>query len=89
MANVKQNGTKEMMVRSTYFQNLKCNVKKTCIFHLIVVGIPSGLTSSVRNSGWGINSMDKIHKAGQKLSLSMVPNTQYIHPIESDTIYSI
>ena len=26
-ANVKQNETEELVVRSTYFQNLKCNVK--------------------------------------------------------------
>ena len=52
-ANVKQNETKELVVRSTYLQKLKCNVKNTCIFHLISVGIPSGLTSSVRNRGWG------------------------------------
>ena len=60
-ANVKQNETKELVVRSTYFQTLKCNVKNTCIFHLISVGIPSGLTSSVSNRGGGINSTNKIH----------------------------
>ena len=51
-ANVKQNETKELMIRSTYFQNLKCNVKNTCNFHLILVSIPSGLTSLVRNREW-------------------------------------
>ena len=52
-ANVKQNETKKLVVRSTYFQNLKCNVKNTCIFHLILVGIPSGLISLVTNREWG------------------------------------
>ena len=41
--------TKELLLRSTYFQNLKCNVKT----HVILVGIPSGLTSLVRNGEWG------------------------------------
>ena len=38
-----------------YFQNLKYNVKKECIFHLLVVGILSILILSVknRNSGEG------------------------------------
>ena len=51
--NVKQNETKELVVliRSMYFQNLKCNVKKH-VFHLTLVDIPSSLTSSVRNRGW-------------------------------------
>ena len=31
-ANVKQNETKELVVRSTYFQNRKCNVKNTSNF---------------------------------------------------------
>ena len=35
-ANVKQNETKELVVRSTYSQNLKCNVKNTCNFHLVL-----------------------------------------------------
>ena len=52
-ANVKQNETKELVVRSTYFQNIKCNVKNTCIFHLTFVGIPSRLDSLVRNREWG------------------------------------
>ena len=52
-ANVKQNETKELVVRNTYFQNLKCNVKNTCNFYLILVGIPPGLTSLVRNREWG------------------------------------
>ena len=51
-ANVKQNETKEQVVRSTYFQNLKCYVKNACMFHLILVVVPSGLKLSVRNSGW-------------------------------------
>ena len=51
-ANVKQNETQELVVRSAYFKNLKCNVKERCIFHLILLGIPSGLTSLVRNREW-------------------------------------
>ena len=34
-ANVKQNEIKELVVRSAYFQNLKCNVKSPCIFHVL------------------------------------------------------
>ena len=55
-ANVKQNETKELVVPivvHSYFQNLKCNVKNKCTFHLILVGIPPGLTSPVKNRGWG------------------------------------
>ena len=33
----------------TYFQNLKYNMKRACIFHLILVGILSILISSVKN----------------------------------------
>ena len=51
-ANVKQNETKEQVVKNTYFQNLKCYIKNTCMFHLILVGVLSGLKLSVRNSGW-------------------------------------
>ena len=36
-----------------YLQNLKYNVKRACIFHLILVGIPSSLILSVKNRGWG------------------------------------
>ena len=47
-----------------YLQNLKYNVKKECIFHLIVIGILSILILSfkkVRKGGWrGGCSMDKI-----------------------------
>ena len=61
-ANVIQNEIKELFVpiRSTYFQNLKCNIKKH-IFYIILVDIPSGLISSVRNRGGDINSMGKIN----------------------------
>ena len=61
-ANVKQNETKELMVRSTYFQNLKCNVNNTCNFYLILFGIPSSLTSLVRNGEWGyeLNKQDPL-----------------------------
>ena len=36
-----------------YPQNLKYNVKRGCIFHLILVGIPSILILSVKNRGAG------------------------------------
>ena len=45
---LKPSETKELLLRSTYFQYLKCNVKT----HVILVGIPSGLTL-VRNGEWG------------------------------------
>ena len=32
-------------------ENLKYNVKQACIFNLILVGIPSSLTLSVKNRG--------------------------------------
>ena len=31
-----------------YLQNLKYNVKQACIFHLILVAIPSSLTLSIK-----------------------------------------
>ena len=54
-ANVKQNETKELAVPIVVhtFQNLKYNVKNACTFHLILIGIPPGLTSSVKNRRWG------------------------------------
>ena len=36
---------------SSYLQNFKYNVKKVCIFQLILVGIPSIFISSVKNRG--------------------------------------
>ena len=54
-ADVKQNEAKELVVPivvvHSYFQNLKCNVKNTCTFLLILVGIPPGLTSPIKNRG--------------------------------------
>ena len=35
-----------------YLQNFKYNVKRVYIFHLILVGIPSILILSVKNTGW-------------------------------------
>ena len=35
-----------------YLQNFKYNVKKVCIFQLILVGIPSILILSIKNRGW-------------------------------------
>ena len=34
-------------------QKFKYNVKKVCIFQLILVGIPSILILSIKNRGWG------------------------------------
>ena len=36
-----------------YLQNLKWNVKRACIFHLIMLGIPSILILSVKKKGMG------------------------------------
>ena len=36
-----------------YLQNFKYNVKKVCLFQLILVGIPSILILSIKNRGWG------------------------------------
>ena len=35
-----------------YVQNLKYNIKRACMFHLILVGILSILILSVKNRGW-------------------------------------
>ena len=50
-----------------YIQNLKYNVKRTCIFHLILVSILSILILSVENRGrGGFQSGDKICLAQRK-----------------------
>ena len=42
-----------------YLQNLKCNnVKKVCIFHLILVGILSILPLSIKNRGGSLNGQN-------------------------------
>ena len=35
-------------------QNVKCNVKQRCIFHLILVGVPSSLILWRRRCGWRV-----------------------------------
>ena len=54
-ANVKQNEIKELVVvRSAYFQNLKCNVKSAFIFHVLTFQIiqytntPNYMTQSLK-----------------------------------------
>ena len=60
-ANVKQYDTKELVAvyifidfNKEYLQNLKYNVKRACIFHLILLGIPSSLILSVKSSGFAV-----------------------------------
>ena len=36
-----------------YLENLKYNVKEACIFHLILVGIPSSSILSIKKRGGG------------------------------------
>ena len=58
-ANIKQQKIKDLVNYLTilcknYLQNLKYNVNRGCIFHLILVGIPSTLILSIKNKGvWG------------------------------------
>ena len=52
-ANIKQQEMKDLVTYLTilckkYLQNLKYNVNSGCIFHLILVGIPSK-----KQGGWG------------------------------------
>ena len=52
-ANIKQQEIKDLVTYLTilckkYLQNLKYNVNSGCIFHLILVGIPSK-----KQGGWG------------------------------------
>ena len=60
-ANVKQYDTKELVAvyifidfNKEYLQNLKYNVKRACIFHLILLGIPSSLIFPVKSSGFAV-----------------------------------
>ena len=41
-----------------YLQNLKYSVKKVCIFHLILVGILSILSLSIKNRGSSLNGQN-------------------------------
>ena len=64
-ADVKQQELKELVVVSfnfykKYLENLKCNVKQACIFHLILLGIPSSLILSVKSWGWEVSLTGKI-----------------------------
>ena len=57
-ANIKQHEIKDLVTYLTilckkYLQNLKYNVNRGCIFHLILVGIPSTLILSIKNRGLG------------------------------------
>ena len=54
-ANIKQQEIKDPVVYPTkkYLQNLKYNIKRGCIFHLILVGIPFVLILSIKNRGAG------------------------------------
>ena len=54
-ANIKQE-IKDLVTHLTilckkYFQNLKYSVNRGCIFHLILVGIPSTLILSIKSRG--------------------------------------
>ena len=77
-ATVKQNETKELVVRSIYIQNLKCNVKNTCHFHLNLVCIPPGLTSHYSGIRGGGIKHDKSYLCQWSLT-----HNQCIHPSES------
>ena len=55
-ANIKQQEIKDLVTHLTilckkYFQNLKYSVNRGCIFHLILVGIPSTLILSIKKGG--------------------------------------
>ena len=41
----------QVFIRCIYVQNLKYNIKRACIFHLILAGILSILILSVENEG--------------------------------------
>ena len=65
-ANVKQYDTKELVAvyifinfNKKYLQNLKYNVKRTCIFHLILLGFPSSMILSVKSSGCAVFYLTK------------------------------
>ena len=55
-ANLKQQEIKDLVTYLTtlckkYLQNLKYNVNRGCIFHLILGGIPSTLILPIKNRG--------------------------------------
>ena len=55
-ASIKQQEIKDLVAHLTmfykkYLQNLKYHVKRGCIFHLILLGIPYILILSVKNRG--------------------------------------
>ena len=41
----------QILIRSIYLQNLKNNVRRVCIFHLILVSIPFIVILSIKNRG--------------------------------------
>ena len=53
-ANVEQQQTKEIFIRSTFKTWNIYNVKQACIFHLILFGIPSILILPIWNRGWEV-----------------------------------
>ena len=63
-ANIKQQEIKDLVTYLTvlckkYFQNLKYSVNRGCMFHLILVGIPSTLILSIKK-GWGVRGVAKL-----------------------------
>ena len=77
-ANAKQYDIKELLALYTfinfnkYLQNLKYNVKRARIFHLILLGIPSSLILSVKSSGSAFYYLTKSTEH-DKSNLSMFP----------------
>ena len=70
-ADVKQQEIKELVDPSfnfykKYFQNLECNVKQACIFHLILLRIPSSLILSVKTRAVQASSQ-ALFRAGELL----------------------
>ena len=76
-ADVKQLGKKNLQLNlessyKKYIQNLKYNVKlkQTCIFYLILLGIPSILMLSAKNKGvgeWGVEGGEWVYLTDKNL----------------------
>ena len=90
-ANMKQHEIKDLVTYLTilckkYLQNLKYNVNRGCIFHLILGGIPSTLILPIKNRG--VRGFLNWQDDSPKWHLICLVNTICIHLINPSPMYN-
>ena len=90
-ADVRQKEIKDLLTYltilcKTYLQNLKYNVNRGCIFHLILGGIPSTLILPIKNRG--VRGFLNWQDDSPKWHLICLVNTICIHLINPSSVYN-